>query len=52
MLPKTGVVIQYATAEYYANTIMRTIFNISKPQIKKVEKMNDKDYGIGGQIYF
>lgn len=31
---------------------MRIIYNISKPQIKKVEKINDKEYGIGGQIYF
>jgi hypothetical protein len=31
---------------------MRSIYNISKPQIKKVERMNDKEYGIGGQIYF
>lgn len=52
MLPKTGVIIQYATAEYYSNTVMRSIYNISKPQIKKIEKMNDKEYGIGGQIYF
>jgi hypothetical protein len=37
ILPNTGVIIEYATVEYYSNTIMRSIYNIDKPQIKKIE---------------
>jgi hypothetical protein len=37
ILPNTGVIIEYATIEYYSNTIMRSIYNIDKPQIKKIE---------------